>query len=124
MYKIRQSLKQDKTLDTSSKVKEKVQRIQSEIIPDKYVEKSDIQYSIEYFYTEPLWIHSYDTIFPLNPIEFEGFSAMGVNKPDVYLSDIFGDYMGYPKKIGFGHSMYVTLSEEEQEVIKRLGGQE
>ena len=123
LYQIRKDLKKDKTLNTSSKVKERVHQIQSEIIPDKYVEKSDIQYSLEYFYTEPLWIHSYDTIFPLKPIEFEGFSAMGVNRAEDYLSDIFGNYMAYPKKMGFGHSMYITLSEEEKEVIKKLGGQ-
>ena len=124
LYQIRQNLKKDKTLDTSSKVIEAVKRIQSEIIPDNYIEKSDIQYSLEYFYTEPLWIHSYDTIFPLKPIEFEGFSAIGINKSEKYLSDIFGDYMAYPKKMGFGHSMYVTLSEEEKEVIKELAEKE
>ena len=122
LYQIRKDLKKDKTLNTSSKVKERVQRLQSEIIPDKYVENSDIQYSLEYFYTEPLWIHSYDTIFPLKSIEFEGFSAMGVNKSEEYLSDIFGDYMAYPKKFGFGHSAYVKFSETEKEVMKDLIG--
>ncbi len=120
LYKIRAKLKKNKSLDSSEKVIQAVKEIQSEIIPDKYVEKSDIQCGLEYFYTEPLWVHSYDTFFPIKPIEFEGFSAMGINKAEEYLSDIFGDYMAYPKKFGFGHSMYVTLSEEEQECINAL----
>ena len=47
---------------------------------------------------------------------------MGVNKPDVYLTDIMGDYMSYPKKIGFGHTAYIKLSETEKDVIKDLIG--
>ncbi len=120
LYKIRLKLKKDRSLDTSEKVVAAVKEIQSKIIPDKYVEKSDIQCGLEYFYAEPIWVHSYDTIFPIKTIEFEGFSAMCMNKPEEYLSDIFGDYMAYPKKFGFGHSMYANL-DNEIELIRELG---
>ena len=122
LMKLRKKLSSDKSLNTSDKVVSKVKELQSEIIPDRYVEKSDIQCSLEYFYTEPVWIHSYDTFFPLKAISFEGFEAMGVNKPEEYLADIFGDYMKYPKKIGFGHSSYLELSNKDKDVIKNIGG--
>lgn len=124
LQKIRKQLSKDKSLDTSEKLLSKVKALNKEIIPSRYVENSDIQFGLDYFFIEPLWVHSYNTIFPLKPIEFEGFSVMCINKPKEYLSDIFGDYMSYPNKLGFGHSAYAKLSEDEKEIIKRLGGQE
>lgn len=120
LMKLRKKLSSDKSLNTSDKVVNAVKELQSEIIPDRYVEKSDIQCSLEYFYTEPLWVHSYSTIFPLKEFEFEGQMLYGVNNFDEYLSDIFGDYMSYPNKLGFGHSMYANL-DKEIELIRELG---
>ena len=120
LFKLRKKLTSDKSLNTSEKVDTKVKEVQSKIIPDKYVERSDIQCSLEYFYTEPLWVHSYDTIFPLKTISFEGFEASCINKPEEYLTDILGDYMGYPSKIGFAHSAYAKLSEDEKATIDTL----
>ena len=120
LFKLRKKLSSDKSLDTSKKVVNEVKNLQSKIIPDKYTEKSDIQCSLEYFYTEPLWVHSYDTVFPLKTISFEGFEAGCIKKPEEYLTDIFGDYTGYPNKIGFAHSAYAKLSEEEKESIRIL----
>ena len=120
LYKIREKLKKNRSLDTSEKVVEAVKEIQSKIIPDKYVEKSDIQCGLEYFYAEPIWVCSYDDIFPLKELEFEGEMFNVVNKPEKYLSDIFGDYMKYPEKFGFGHSAYAKL-DDEIELIRELG---
>lgn len=122
MDDIRRKLNKNKDCNTSQKVLEKVLEYNKEIIPDIYAEHSDIQCGLEYSYSEPVWIHSYETIFPLKDIEFEGFNAKGVNKPDVYLTDIMGDYMSYPEKIGFGHTAYIKLSETEKDVIKDLIG--
>ena len=122
LYNIRQNLSKNKGLTTSEKVICEVKNLRSKVRFDKYIEGSDVQYGLEYFYTEPVWIHSYDTIFPLKRIEFEGFSALGINKPIEYLNNIFGDYMAYPKKIGFAHNAYKKLSEEESEIIKCIGG--
>lgn len=122
MDAIRHKLNKKKDYNTAEKVLEKVLEYNKETIPDIYVEHSDIQCGMEYSYTEPIWIHSYETIFPLKEIKFEGFQAMCINKPEQYLSDIFGDYMAYPKKIGFGHNAYIELSETEKEVMKDLIG--
>ena len=45
------------------------------------------------------------------------------NKYDEYLHDVYGDYMSYPKKIGIGHNMYKTFTNEEITVIKDLIGE-
>ena len=122
LHDIRQKMCKNKNLNTISAIINYVKSLNKETIPDIYVKHSDIQCGMEYSYTEPIWIHSYETIFPLKEIEFEGFNAMGVNKPDEYLTDIMGDYMSYPKKIGFGHTAYIKLSETEKEIMKDLIG--
>lgn len=120
MQKIRKQLSKDKSLDGCEKILEKVNSLKPEIIKDRYFEKSDIQCGLDYFFAEPLWVYSYDDIFPLKETEFEGQMFYGVNKAGKYLSDIFGDYMKYPKKIGFGHSAYAKLGDEI-ELIRELG---
>jgi lipopolysaccharide cholinephosphotransferase len=120
LIELRKRLNKDKSIDNVEKVLGRVKKLNSEIIPDTYIEQSDIQCGLEYSYTEPIWVHSYDTIFPLKEILFEDFNAMCMNKPEQYLSDIYGNYMEYPKKFGFGHSMYMTLSEENKQHIKEI----
>ena len=122
LQKIRNQLNKNKNYSSSDKVLQKIKELNSEFIPNVYVENSDIQCGLDYSYTEPLWVYSYETIFPLKEIQFENFQAMCMNKPEQYLSDIFGNYMAYPKKFGFGHSMYLNLSGEEQAAIKDLSG--
>ncbi|MBR1619436.1 LicD family protein [bacterium] len=122
LQKIRNQLNKNKNYSSSDKVLQKIKELNSELIPNIFVENSDIQCGLDYSYTEPLWVYSYETIFPLKEIEFEGFQAMCINKPEQYLSDIFGDYMAYPKKFGFGHNAYIKLSETEKEVMKDLIG--
>ena len=117
---IRKKMNKMKDLDNAQKVLQKVQDLSAEIIPDIYTEQSDIQCGLDYSYTEPVWVHSYDTIFPLKEISFEGFNAMCINKPEEYLSDIFGNYMAYPKKFGMGHSMYLNLSDIDNKIINEL----
>ena len=122
LKKIRHGLSKNKDLNSSEKVIAEVNRIQSDLIENKYVEKSDVQYSLEYHYTEPIWVHSYEMIFPLKRIEFEGIMVSCINKPEKYLSDIFGEYMDYPKKFGFGHSVYADIPEDELNNLVCLGG--
>lgn len=122
LQKIRKQLNENKNYDSSDKVLQRIKELNSELMPNIFVENSDIQFGLDYSYTEPLWVYPYETIFPLREIEFEGFQAMCINKPEQYLSDIFGDYMAYPKKFGFGHSMYLNFSDEEKEVMKDLIG--
>ena len=63
----------------------------------------------------------YNIIFPLNTIIFENNKLPCVNNSNEYLIGIYGkQYMNYPNKIGFGHSMYCSLTKEEKIIIKDL----
>jgi len=117
---LRQKINKMRNLDNTEKVLKKVKELTSELIPNVYTDNSDIQYALDYSYTEPVWVHSHDTIFPLKEITFENLKVMCINKPEKYLSEIFGNYMNYPKKFGFGHSMYLNLTQSEKEVVEEL----
>ena len=43
-----------------------------------------------------------------------------MNNVDKFLTGVYGNYMSYPKKIGFGHSMFLKLTKEEKKVINDL----
>ena len=120
LYKIRQLIKKNKSLNTPIKVIKAIKKFNKDIIPNDFIEHSDIQYGLEYFYTEPIWIFSYNTIFPLKTIKFEDFEAMSINQPEQYLSEIYENYMSYPKNIGYGHSMFCLLTKEEKKYITLL----
>lgn len=46
---------------------------------------------------------SYDTIFPLKKLNFEGLELNAPNKARAYLQFFYGDYMAYPPKVGYQH---------------------
>lgn len=119
LIKIRKRLSHEK-FKTQEELLNELNNIRSKNIPNKYIEQSDIQRSTEFNYTEPVWVYKYDTIFPLKEYQFENFTAMGVNKAHEYLSEIMGNYMNYPNKIGFAHSAYLNFPDEELQIIKKL----
>ncbi len=82
------------------------------------IEKQDLVWGVQYKHQWKNWFSSYDTIFPLRPIQFEGYEFCGINKPEEYLSKLYGDYMAYPSKITLGHSIYKNKTKEEMEIIK------
>jgi hypothetical protein len=59
-------------------------------------------------------------MFPLKTISFEGVDFLCVNNVEEYLTQVYGDYMAYPKKIGFGHGMFVKIPDEDKEIIEKL----
>ena len=83
-------------------------------------EHSDFVWGVEFSHIWKNWFSAYDVIFPLKTIEFEGLTVPCINNPDAYLTRLYGKYMGYPKKIGYGHNAYADLSEEEKQIIKTL----
>lgn len=46
---------------------------------------------------------TYDTIFPLKKLNFEGIELNAPNKARAYLQFFYGDYMAYPSKVGYQH---------------------
>ena len=87
---------------------------------DTLIEKSDILLGIEWDHFEKNWFIKYESVFPLKKTMFEGHEFNSMNVPEDYLSDYYGNYMEYPKKIGFGHCMYLDLTEDEKKVIEDL----
>lgn len=87
---------------------------------DTDIEKSDFVWGVDFNHYWKNWFTRYDVIFPLKTIEFEGLQFPCINNPDSHLKRIYGNYVDYPKKISFGHTMYVKFSTEEKENIKML----
>ena len=124
LKKIRKSIKQKCKkhdlryfLNMISKVnKEKVLVNQ---VPDN-IHNIELLRGIEVLYSEKNWFSHYDTIYPLNTIDFEGYKFSCVNKPIEHLSNLYGDFMSYPKKIGCGHNMYKNLSPDEHSALNTL----
>lgn len=54
-------------------------------------------YGIEYRHTHELVTFEYQKIFPLQTIEFEGLKLPCPNLSREFLTDLYGDYMGFPK---------------------------
>lgn len=46
---------------------------------------------------------TFDTIFPLKKLNFEGIELNAPNKARAYLQFFYGDYMAYPPKVGYQH---------------------
>lgn len=69
------------------------------------------------------WFTDRDTIYPLKQIEFENYLFPCFNNVETYLRKVYGDYLKYPKKFGFGHNMFIEITEEEMNIIIELGKQ-
>ena len=66
------------------------------------------------------WFTNYDVYFPFKTISFEGIDFPCMNKPEDYLTRLYGDFMAYPSKIGIGHNAFIEFSEEEKLELKNI----
>lgn len=82
-------------------------------------ENTDLVWGIDYDHRWKNWFTNYNVIFPLKLITFEGKEYLSMNNPDAFLRRVYGEYMEYPSKITFGHSLY-KCDDNEFEVIKDL----
>jgi lipopolysaccharide cholinephosphotransferase len=91
----------------------------------KHTDEPAIFWGLDYAHRWKLWFHKYDTFFPLKEVEFEGYSLPIINRPDVFLTDVYGDYMNYPsvKTMGHKHSMLATMSEDELSALESLASE-
>ena len=81
--------------------------------------KSDLVWGLDFNHRWKNWFSSYDEIFPIKTINFEGINLSCINKPETYLKKVYGDYMAYPNKISVSHSLN-KFSEEEIKIIEDL----
>lgn len=56
--------------------------------------------------------HTYDTIFPLCKLSFEGRKLYAPNHSRAYLQFFYGDYMAYPPKVGYQHPSVEQMVKE------------
>lgn len=103
--------------------KQKVQEVMKSQILHPLTEennKKSFVWGIDYHHQWKNWFTHYDVTFPLKTISFEGYEFPCMNNPDAFLTRVYGHYMDYPSKIGYGHSAYASLTEEEKIVIQEL----
>lgn len=95
--------------------------LQKEILKtNTNIEHSDFVWGVDFNHSWKNWFTRYDVVFPLKTIEFENTQFPCINNPDAYLKRLYGNYMGYPNKIGFGHSLYAKLDKTEKATIAKL----
>ena len=74
-------------------------------------------YGIEFFHISHKYnVFDYETIFPLKTISFCGLTFPCVAKPDIYLSQCFGNYKKLPKNLRF-HSLGCNFLHKEREAL-------
>ena len=114
-------LQKDLTLETPIPVaKDKFDNLRKRTLKGND-SNSDILMGIDFSHARKYWLYDNDLIFPLREIEYEGCNFPTVSKPKEYLQKLFGDeYMNYPDAIGFGHSSYLKLTPEENNIMQKL----
>lgn len=109
-----------KSLKTKKELINMHKEIMQQIIP-QYVENgTNLVWGIQYNHQWKNWFTNYDVVYPLKTIKFEGYEFYSMNKPEEFLSRVYGNYMNYPSKITFGHSAYKNMNQKEKLVIKCL----
>lgn len=106
--------------DKNELYKKTLEYMQNEVLQNDKVENSDFVWGADYRHRWKNWFLSYDTLYPLKVLEFEGLEFPVVNNPDKYLSGIYGNYMNYPSKITFPHSNCPIFTQAEVEIIEKL----
>ena len=105
---------------TDNEIKEKIETLKNKILVNGYhtkESKTDLVWGVDFFHRWKQWFHSYDTIYPLKEIEFEGEKFSCPNNYDKYLKTVYEDYMSYPKNAKHVHSIY-RLTQSELTLIK------
>lgn len=93
-----------------------------EVLPKEKAENSDFVWGIDYNHQWKNWFTRYNVVYPMKTIVFEGEEFPCINNPDAFLTRVYGDYMAYPNKIGFGHAMFLDLSDTDKKIIEELKG--
>lgn len=119
------SLREDMQKECPSKnnyelINNTINKYRSNLIKDTISNSPDYVWGIDYNHHWKNWFTNKNSIFPLKKIEFEKILFPCINNIEGHLKKIYGDYMKYPKKFGYGHSMYLNLSETDKATIQDL----
>lgn len=122
---LRRSINKDKKLlkmslsETDKFIKKQMKDI---LKPSKNISNMEgIARGIDYPHPHETWVYKYDNILPLVDINFEGCEFKTVNRYHDYLNSLYGkNYMNYPFKIEWAHSLNVLISKKEQHELELL----
>lgn len=120
LKKIRNKINKEcsKVNNDKQKVIEIINKYQIKTDSNKF--NNDICWGLDYNHHWRNWFSDHCTIFPLKEIEFEKILFPCINNIEMYLKKIYGDFMKYPKKFGYGHNRYIDFLEAEKEIITEL----
>lgn len=93
------------------------------ILDNKFVDKNnapDIFMGLDFPHAGKIQIMSYDDVFPLEDVEFEGYKLMQMRNPDIHLRGWFGNYMEYPKELFLGHFQNQIVSKKENKLLDKF----
>lgn len=96
---------------------------QNDILENKLVNKAQqpaIFMGIDFPHNWKNKVYSWEDIFPLKEINFEGISLPAPNKSEDVLKSIYGDYMKIPKNSYPRHSSYSKFCQEEEIFLKEF----
>lgn len=93
--------------------------INKQIIPDEK-SKPSIHWGIEFPHRWNNWIYDYSHIFPLKKIKFEGHEFNCPNNVEFVLTNIYGNYMSFPKSICPHHTDEEAFTQSELVELRKL----
>ncbi len=120
IVQIREDLDKNKALFklTSQELYQYIKNLTDNTIREHKVininEKPDVFWSIDFAHILKKWVFSYENIFPLKEVEFEGYKFNTVSDPEMFLKSQYGNYLNYPDKIEFAHCKRVIIPKKEQ----------
>ena len=83
--------------------------------------KPDIFMGLDFPHAARVQITSYDNIFPIEDIEFEGHKLMRMHNVQSHLEGCFGkNYMNYPSEIFLGHFQNQIVSKKENKLLDKF----
>ena len=85
--------------------------------------KPSIHWGIEFPHRWNNWIYDYNHIFPLKKIKFEGHEFNCPNNVEFVLTNIYGNYMSFPKSMCPHHTDENAFTEDEIFELKKLRGE-
>ncbi len=77
-------------------------------------------WGIDYNHHWKNWFIDKNDIFPLKEVVFENLLFPCINNTESYLRKVYGDYLKYPSKFGFGHCMFTKFTDMEKDFIMEL----
>ncbi len=98
-----------------------IAKCRQKIISTESCLNSDLVWGIDFNHQSwKNWVHKQEWFFPLHKVLFEGYLFNVPNDYKQYLTNVYGQYMDYPRDIIHAHSAYLKIEDSDKEVIDDL----